>query len=413
MKLLYLVHRLPYPPNKGDKVRSFHLLKHLAQQHEVHLGSFIDDPEDERHRDAYTAALKPFVKSLCLPPLSPKRARVRSLRGLLSGEPLSLPYYAQADLHQWVRELVQREGIEGVLVFSSSMAQYAPPDLPMWVDFVDLDSAKWRDYAPQHAWPMSWVYAREGRTLQAYERKLADAAVASFFVTPNECDLFLAGAPNFAGRVQALRNGVDAEFYTPAADRPSPFEPGAVPLVFTGAMDYWPNVDAVTWFAQTMLPLLRQRWPQAQFWVVGRSPTPEVLALRELGVQVTGTVPDVRPYLQHARVVVAPLRLARGVQNKVLEAMAMGRPVVTAQPCAAAIQAALGDELLAADTEAEYIAHIDGLLSDPARAEAMGVAARANVLRTSAWPAQLAPLDAALRLGKPAAHATSTTLPQP
>jgi polysaccharide biosynthesis protein PslH len=408
MKLLYLVHRLPYPPNKGDKVRSYHLLKHLAQRHEVHLGTFVDDPDDEAQRDAYTQALRPLVKSMYAPPLQAKAARLKSLRGLLTGEPLSLPYYRHAGMADWVRETVAHGGFDGVLVFSSSMVQYAPQGLPQWVDFVDLDSAKWSAYAPQHAWPMSWVYAREGRTLQSYEREVAHAAVASFFVTPSECELFLKGAPELVGtgRVQALRNGVDADFYAPTADRPSPFEPGTVPLVFTGAMDYWPNVDAVTWFAQSMLPSLRQRWPALQFWVVGRSPSPEVLALRQLGVQVTGTVEDVRPYLQHARMVVAPLRLARGVQNKVLEAMAMGRPVVTAQPCAAAIEAQQGHDLLAADTEAEYLAHIEALLADPQRAEAIGQSARANVLRTSAWSAQLAPLDAAL-----AADPTGATRP--
>jgi polysaccharide biosynthesis protein PslH len=394
MKLLYLVHRIPYPPNKGDKVRSFHLLKHLAQRHTVYLGSFIDDPDDELHRNALT----PWCKEVHLARLHPRRARLASARGLLTGEALSLPYYRHAGLKAWVKDLVQREALDGILVFSSTMAQYAQGlGLPVWVDFVDMDSAKWQDYAPQHAWPLSWVYAREGRRLLAFERKVAAQAKASFFVTEAEVALFLAAAPEAKGRVHALCNGVDADFFAPDAARPSPFAPDELPLVFTGAMDYWPNVDAVQWAVRDMLPSLRERWPKLRLHIVGRSPTPAVRALAGEAVSVTGTVPDVRPYLQHAAAVLAPLRLARGIQNKVLEAMAMQRPVVAASTCVRAIEAQEGRDLVAADSANQYVAAIDELLRDKAKAQGMGLAARDCVLRGYAWTARLAPLDAELR----------------
>ncbi len=391
MKILYLVHRLPYPPNKGDKVRSYHLLKHLAARHEVHLGTFIDDPDDEQHLPRVQA----LCKSLHAARLSPRSAKLLSLRGLLSGEALSLPYYRDAGLQAWVDESAARVGFDAVVVFSGVMAQYTGglKKVKTLVDFVDVDSAKWRDYAPEHAWPMSWLYRREFTKLLGFEQRVADAAACSFFVTDNEVALFRELSPGHNLRLAALGNGVDADFFTPDANRASPFTANELPLVFTGAMDYWPNVDAVTWFANDILPALRERFPTLRFHIVGRAPTPAVLALASDAVNVTGTVPDVRPYLQHAAAVVAPLRLARGIQNKVLEAMAMARPVVAAGSCVRAITAGVQPGLQPADTEADYVARASALLNDAQAANAAGRTARDFVLGAYSWDAHLAGLD--------------------
>jgi sugar transferase (PEP-CTERM/EpsH1 system associated) len=389
-KLLYLVHRLPYPPNKGDKVRSYHLLKHLVARHEVHLGTFVDDPDDEAHVET----VRGLVAGLHASRLHPTRARLASLAGLLGGEALTLRYYRDAGLRRWLAEAVQREQFDAVIVFSSSMAQYAEGlGLPVLVDFVDVDSAKWTQYAGNHRWPMSWLYRREGEQLLAYERALASRALRSFFVTEKETELFRRLAPECAGAVEALSNGVDATYFAPEAARASPYAAGELPVVFTGAMDYWPNVDAVTWFAQDMLPRLRERWPGLRFHIVGRSPTEAVRALAGDAVAVSGTVPDVRPYLQHAAVVVAPLRLARGLQNKILEAMAMGRPVVAAQECSEALTAEPGSELISAADAESFVQAVDGLLRDPQRAAAVGSAGRQHVLRHYSWDAHLASFD--------------------
>ncbi|MFH7044219.1 TIGR03087 family PEP-CTERM/XrtA system glycosyltransferase [Paucibacter sp. JuS9] len=390
--ILLLVHRLPYPPNKGDKVRSFHLLKHLQAQHRVFLGTFVDDPDDEQHVDT--------VRAMCagahVARLHPSRAKLASLRGLLSGEALSLPYYRDACLSEWVQELGASGKIDAVVVFSSSMAQYAEalPALPMLVDFVDVDSAKWTDYGAAHRWPMSWLYKREGERLLAYESAVAAKARCSFFVTDKEVALFRKLSPQSAAApVEALCNGVDAQFFEPAAGRESPYAAGEVPVVFTGAMDYWPNVDAVQWFATEVLPKLRERRPEVRFHIVGRSPTPAVQALASDVVNVTGTVPDVRPWLQHAAVVVAPLRLARGVQNKVLEAMAMARPVVAARSCVEALDVEEGRELVAAESAQDYLFAVERLIGSPADAAAVGAAGRERVLKSYAWTAHLSGLD--------------------
>ena len=392
--LLYLVHRMPYPPNKGDKVRSYHLLKHLAARHQVFLGTFMDDPEDEVH----IATLRSLCADVHVERLHPKRARVSSLLGLLGRDALTLRYYRSQALSDWVERTTAEHKMQAAVVFSSSMAQYVEGGqnlngAPVLVDFVDVDSAKWSQYAKERPWPLSWLYRREGRTLLNYERDVALWARRSFFVTESETALFKELAPVAADRVEAVSNGVDAQYFTPEPSHRNPYSKDEQTVVFTGAMDYWPNVDAVTWFARDILPGLRQRHPGLRFYIVGRSPDAAVQALASDAVVVTGTVPDVRPYLQHADVVVAPLRLARGIQNKILEAMAMGRPVVASTACASALNAQVGTELVAAEEVADYTRAISALLADREVAARIGSAGRTCVLQRYSWSAHLAGID--------------------
>jgi len=403
--LLYLVHRIPYPPNKGDKVRSYHLLKHLCANHRVFLGTFIDDPADE----AYVDTVRAICPDLFIARLNPLTGKVRSLKALFTQRAQSLDYYRDASLQAWVDQVMRQHAIDATVIFSSVMAQYVmdkPHTPPMLVDFVDVDSAKWTQYASNHRWPMSWLYAREGRELLRFERLVAAAAKRSFFVTDNETALFLKHAPECEGQVEAVSNGVDSDFFAPQAAYPSPFAnaddaANPIPLVFTGAMDYWPNIDAVTWCVQEMLPALRRHWPNLTFYIVGRSPPAAVQALAGDGVVVSGTVPDVRPYLQHAAVVVAPLRLARGIQNKILEAMAMARPVVAARSCVEAIEADSGAELIPADSAADFVREVDHLLRNPTQAHAIGTAGRARVLQAYSWSAHLSKIDRHLPAAMP------------
>jgi polysaccharide biosynthesis protein PslH len=395
--ILLLVHRLPYPPNKGDKVRSYHLLKHLAQNNRVFLGTFIDDPADKVHLDTVRA----YCADVHAATISPIRQKIVSLLALLTGQAMSLRYYHHGGLHTWVKRAMTENQIDAIVVFSSAMGQYAQQSVSadLLVDFVDVDSAKWTQYAANHRWPLSWMYAREGQKLLAYERELAARAKRSFFVTENETQLFRQHAPECADLVEAMSNGVDADFFSPDPALKNPFEEGGLkkhsPLsvVFTGAMDYWPNVDAVTWFVSDILPLLRKKFPQSCFYIVGRSPAPAVLALASDDVVVTGTVDDVRPYLQHATVVVAPLRLARGIQNKILEAMAMARPVVASLSCVEAIHAVQGSELAAAESATEFVAQIEVIFSSPQQSARLGIAARQRVVQDYSWGAHMSKID--------------------
>jgi sugar transferase (PEP-CTERM/EpsH1 system associated) len=385
--LLLLIHRIPYPPNKGDKIRSYHLLKHLAQHYRVHLATFVDDPDDWQH--------VPHVEALCATShfagLNPLRSRVRSLGALVAGRSLSLDYYRDAGLQRWVDQTMAAHKIERVLTFSSAMAQYAEkyPQARRVVDFCDVDSDKWRQYADKKSWPMSWLYRHEARQLLDYERRVARESDASLFVSAPEADLFRQLAPESDSKIGFFNNGVDTDYFSPDLAHVSPYTAGERALVFTGAMDYWPNIDAVQWFADDVFPQLQARIPELRFYIVGSRPAPAVQALAQKnGVVVTGTVPDVRPYIAHAQVAVAPLRIARGIQNKVLEAMAMATPVVVSPQALEGIDAVPGTELVLADGADAFVEAVSGLLSR--QQNPMGRAARAKVERQYSWPSNLA-----------------------
>ena len=388
--LLLLVHRIPYPPNKGDKIRSYHLLKHLAQHYRVHLGTFIDDIDDWQH--------VPRIKTVCaeshFATLKPRSARVRSLGALWSNRSLSLDYYRDSGMQAWVDEVMQRQQIRRVLVFSSVMAQYVErySSARRVVDFVDVDSDKWRQYAQKTRWPMSWLYRYEARQLLRYERHVALTCNASLFVSEPESRLFKTLAPESATRISFVNNGVDTEYFSPDRTYDNPYPVAGHAVVFTGAMDYWPNIDAVKWFVSEVLPVLRLAAPQTCFYIVGARPSVEVKALAHIaGVSVTGTVPDVRPYLAHAAVTVAPLRIARGIQNKVLEAMAMAKPVVVSAQALEGIDAAPGTELILALDAQQFTAAILALLATPD--SDLCAAARSRVELDYSWSSNLARID--------------------
>jgi sugar transferase (PEP-CTERM/EpsH1 system associated) len=399
--LLLLVHRIPYPPNKGDKIRSWHLLKHLAQRYRVHLATFVDDADDWQH--------VPAVQAVCasshFAPLSPRGARLRSLGAVLRNRSLSLDYYRNAGLRRWVDGAMRRHGIGRVVVFSSPMAQYAEawPQARRIVDFCDVDSDKWRQYALRKPWPASAVFGYEASRLLRYERHIAANCDAALFVSAPEAELFRTLAPESAARTGWFSNGVDTGYFAPGAFA-NPYAAGDKVLAFCGAMDYWPNIDAVQWFAQEVLPALRARDPAVRFVVVGARPAPQVQALAALpGVSVTGTVPDVRPYVAHAALSVAPLRVARGIQNKVLEAMAMAKAVLVTPQALEGIEAAPGRELLLAQDAQQWIAAAAAALAGPQDAlDALGQAARARVEAAYSWDARLAPLERMIET--PAAH---------
>ncbi|MBN2886443.1 MAG: TIGR03087 family PEP-CTERM/XrtA system glycosyltransferase [Chromatiaceae bacterium] len=391
--LLYLVHRIPWPPEKGDKIRSYHLLEALSERYRVHLAAFIDRPEDERHREAARAR----CASAWFGRLDPRLAKVRALGALASAAPLSLAYYRSPALARWLARLRTRHDIHRALVFSSVMGQYVLG--PQWsgvrrvVDLVDVDSEKWRQYAAARrgvlGWPMRWIETREAERLAAFERRLALECEATVLVSAPELALFQARSGLDGGRLWAIPNGVDLERFAPDPSRPSPY-PGAAPrAVFTGAMDYWANVEGVEWFARDILPQVRARVPALEFYIVGMNPAPSVQRLARLpGVFVTGRVPDTRPYLQHASLVVAPLRIARGIQNKVLEAMAMARPVVTTPAALEGIGARPGRDLRLGENAAGFAAEVLAILEQGG--EALGESARAFVRSGFAWRASQA-----------------------
>ncbi|MET4594234.1 MULTISPECIES: glycosyltransferase [unclassified Sphingomonas] len=441
--LLFLAHRVPFPPDRGDKIRSFHVLRYLSARARVHLVAFADDAADLDPPVAFTDRLA----SCTMLPRGKSQARA-AIEALVTGKPVSLTAFASSAMQVAVDRVLPRVG--GIYCFSGQMAQYLPDGgARVVMDFVDVDSAKFAGFADDSRGPMRWMMRREARLLGAFEREIAARVSASLFVSEAEAALFRTGGAT--GRIVAVENGIDSATFDPAAYAETPsYHPGegrgpvgkaavildspssstspnwtpasageapggAVPggavragevkggalpggacdeplIVFTGQMDYRPNIEAVTWFARDTLPQIRARHPTARFAIVGRAPTPAVQALAGEAVTVTGAVDDVRGWLAAADVCVAPLKLARGIQNKVLEAMAMARPVVASAAAAEGIDHA-GTIRVAADAQ-DFAAQVLALIDAPADAAELGQAARAQVLRRYGWDARLAPLDA-------------------
>jgi sugar transferase (PEP-CTERM/EpsH1 system associated) len=390
-EILFLCHRVPYPPDRGDKIRSYHALKRLAEAAPVHLVCLADDAADE----AWAEALAPLTASRTV--VRRRAGRLGAVvDGVTRGRPLSLALFDHAAVHRAVAGRLATRPIAGLYAFSGQMAQFVPPLAPgtrFVMDFVDMDSAKFAGYAAAGRGPMAWVHAREARLLAAFEAATARRADLSLFVSAAEAALFTART-GIGERVRAIGNGVDLAAFDPAGVVPAAAGEGPL-IVFTGQMDYPPNVEAVSDFAARVLPAVRARHPAARFAIVGRAPAPGVRALAaDPAVLVTGEVPDVRPWLAAADVVVAPLRLARGIQNKLLEAMAMARPVVASTAAAEGLDVTPGAHLIVAPDAAAEAGAIGALLADPARAEAMGRAARGRMTERYDWNRALADLPA-------------------
>jgi sugar transferase (PEP-CTERM/EpsH1 system associated) len=388
--VLFLAHRIPYPPDRGDKIRSWNLLKHLASLGRVDLACFADDEADAAHLPALREALGGRLGEAHVEVRTRGKAAAGA-RALVEGRPVSLTLFDSARLRDFVTRRLAGGSIDTIFAFSGQMAQFVPEGARQRfvMDFGDVDSAKFAQYAEEGHGAMRWVNRREGEKLFAFERATAARADLCLFVSEAEASLFRAmtGLAN----VRALSNGIDVGHFDPAADFPRPTdadEKQAPFLLFTGQMDYAPNVQAVTWFAREVLP----RIPGARFVIAGRNPPPAVRALAGEQVIVTGAVADMRSWLAAAEIVVAPLKLARGIQNKVLEAMAMAKPVVASAAAFEGIEAVPGRDLLIADDASQVAEAIEGLLADPERAAAMGAAARRQMDRSYRWEARLAPL---------------------
>ncbi len=391
-EILFLAHRIPYPPDKGDKIRSWRLLKHLMQSYAVHLACFVDEPRDFAHAE--------FLRSICasttLIALNPQAAKAKSLSGYLTDEPLSMAYYRSKAMQQAV-DAARARPLVAEVVFSSGMAQYVEkpfPDRKRIIDFCDADSEKWRQYAQDAAPPLRWIFAREGRLLARAETEIANWADTSFAITPAEAAIF--------NRRQALKkdvdwwsNGVDTDYFDPtvAFDELST----AADVVFVGAMDYRANVKAVAYFAEAVWPLILQSAPHARFAIVGANPVGRIRALDGRNrISVAGRVDDVRPWLGQAKTVVAPLRVARGIQNKVLEAMAMARPVVATTAAATGLGVTAGENILIADKAETMAQDIVSLLEGGDKRRQLGVAARRMVCERYRWGEQLKRFDLVL-----------------
>jgi len=387
--ILFLAHRIPYPPNKGDKIRSWHFLSHLIEHHDVHLGFYVDDLRDLQHIDF----LRKKTASMCFDSISPKIQKLRSLTGLFSGSPLTLAAYPKNKLQNYVENCLDQEDVDLIFAFSAATTSLVPvrTNTPLFADLVDVDSEKWASYSQQASWPLSWLYKREAETLSAYEAYVADRSVAASFVSEQEAALFKAHHPKMVDKIYAIPNGVDLEKFKECLHENTKKSPV---ILFSGAMNYLPNIEAVEWFCKDIWPLVIIAYPHVKFRIAG-GPTPSrVQNLGKIhGVEVGGYVDDMAHEIAQASVCIAPMKTARGIQNKVLEAMAVAKPVVATSLANEGINALDKKQLFVADEAQGFASAILDLLANTKVCEEVGKAARFYVEEHFTWRKAFLKLD--------------------
>jgi hypothetical protein len=386
MKVLFLSHRVPYPPNEGGKIRAFHMIRHLGKTHDVVVASLAES-DGERER---SAQLKDYCREVLVEVVPPARRWVQAVAALPTPMPSSVAYFYSSRLRGRIRDLCRSETFDAVFVHCAFVAQYIHDTGPgfRWLDFVDMDSAKWAEYSVHRRFPLSLGYGLEAAKLRAYERKAAGWFHHCSVTTAGELDTYRQlGVPV---PCSVLANGVDTKYFSQG---PTVRREGTV-LAFLGRMDYFPNVDGICFFARDVFPLIRAACPTAELRIIGMNPTADVRALAQRpGIVVTGSVPDVRPHLHDATVTVAPLRIARGTQNKVLESMSLGIPVVATTLAAQGVQAEPNTHLLVGDDPATLSEQVLRLLRNSALREQIARAAHDHVQRAHDWGATCAQLD--------------------
>ena len=385
MRIFYICRRVPFPPDRGDKIAAFNAIRHLAARHEVHVFCLGDGVQDL----ANISGLQAYAKSVSAAPVDEFTIKLRALAALVTGQPLSVAALNESKLHDAIQKKFTELRPDLIIVYSCNMAQFAAhfPNVPRIMHFGDLDSLKWPQYAERSSIPLNWIYAIEARRLLGYERHIAQIfshALVHTEIEKHDFERLIPGIP-----VAVVGNGVDLDYFRSAGEAKKPAS-----MVFTGVMDYRPNIDAVVWFCDEILPIVQMEIPAANFTICGSRPA---LAVRRLakrrGVRVTGWVADARPYLDRAEIFVAPLRMARGVQNKLLEALAMGLPCVASTAAWSGTTVADGQGILATDEPREFARHVIDLLGDSDGRAEMARRARAAAVANYRWEVQLACLD--------------------
>ncbi len=401
--ILFVVHRIPYPPNKGDKIRTFNELKYLAKNNSVDLLCIVDVPDDIQ----FLSDLESFCGRADAFVINPFIAKIRGAFALMSGKALSSRYFYNRKMQATFDHWMQTKKYDAVMCFSSSMAEYifqsktlsemaslVRPQLVM--DFCDVDSQKWRQYSEDSKFPLNWLYKLESRRLTNYEQLIQDRFDKTTLVSQNEAEFFWSNYNN-SHKLSVVPNGVDHEYFCVDGEEKwvsTATHSDSQNVVFTGAMDYAVNINGVLWFVHEVLPSLRAQFPALHFYIVGSNPPKELQELgRDNGITVTGFVQDIREYYALADVCVAPLHQGRGVQNKLLEAMSMKKPVVSTSMANAGVQGTSGEHLVVADSAADFASAVARLLTDEQVAHKMGNAARDFVISEFDWESNMSLFD--------------------
>jgi sugar transferase (PEP-CTERM/EpsH1 system associated) len=401
MRIFFVCRRVPFPPNRGDKIATFNQIRHLSADHEVHVFCLGDGELDVDN----LSGLRDYASTITATPVSGLKIKLRALKALAVGGALSVAALNEPDLHAAIQRKYNELRPDLIIVYSSNMAQFAVPlaSVPRIMQFGDLDSLKWQQYAEHSSVPLKWIYELEQRRLFAYERHLAQTFSLSLVHTEFEKRDFKRLIPEVP--VTVVGNGVDLDYFRSEG---AAKQPGS--MIFTGVMNYGPNIDAAVWFCREILPAIRSEIPAATLTICGTRPVAAVRRLaRQSGVVVTGWVPDPRPYLDRAEIFIAPLRMARGVQNKLLEALAMGLPCVASTAARRGTVLKESDGILAADDPKKFAEHIIRLLRDANWRSEMAHEARTAVEANYRWDVQMAHLDRVIAAQVPLSLASPTS----
>ena len=455
MKILFLAHRIPYPPNKGDKIRSFNEIKYLSNSHEIDLVCLADNSADVQ----FQKDLKKYCRKVFVHCLHSAWAKIKGTVYLASGKAISVGYFYLRKVQQTVDRRLEQTDYDAIICFSSPMAEYVFRSKGFWsrkvqgtgykvqgqkkrifanlgpctlhrkpvlvMDFCDVDSDKWAQYGTLTSFPKSFIYTLENHRLAKYEKKIAEHFDHSVFVSQKEAEIFLNLNPHLTN-ISVIPNGVDYNYFAPQERHkaqssgqkkisrktmrlqpnikseirnpkseisPMPHAPCPM-LLFTGAMDYYANVDGVKWFCDNIYPEIQINFPNTEFHIVGSNPNANVKALQNNnGVKVTGFVENTRLFYEKAYICVIPLRMARGIQNKVLEAMSMEKAVITTSQAIQGITAVNGEHLVVADEPKEFAQSVVTLLKDKDRRFTLGKNARRFVKTNYNWQTNMEKLE--------------------
>jgi len=394
--LLFIAHRIPYPPDKGDKIRSYHMLRYLAPHYRITVACIIDDPAEVR----YVEPLKKMVHRVFYEVRTSLEMKIRALSSLFTNSPFTLPCFYSKVLQKSVDNYLTTYKPCAILCICSSSTEYIFRSRNGWeflkdrillTDLIDVDSEKWHDYSTKYTGLKKWLYQREARLLLPYEQQIISTFDRTFLVSEEERNILAQHGP--VEKVESLPNGVDLEYFSPLATFARLNHSTSIRLIFSGAMDYWPNIEGAVWFVKEIFPKVKKVFPEAVFCIAGRNPDAAVVALKKKpGVEVTGSVPDMRTYLAAANLCVVPLKIARGIQNKVLEGMSMEKPVIATPGAATGLKAEPGKEIIVAENASEMASAIIELLGDIDKQRTLGVNARKYVEREHSWATHLSRL---------------------
>jgi sugar transferase (PEP-CTERM/EpsH1 system associated) len=386
MNILYVCHRFPFPPKRGGKIRPFNMINHLGQQgHKVWVCSLVRSAQEAEE----TTGIEDHCEQHFMARVDNRLQTLRMIARLPLRTPSSMGFFYSTRLKRHIDKLLAEQSFDLVFVHCSSVAQYVADvtGIPKILDYGDMDSQKWLTYTSFKPFPLNLGYWLEGSKMAREERRLASKFDLCTCTTRAEWQTLEDYQTGVA--TDWFPNGVDSTFFTPNG---GDYDSNAIS--FIGRMDYYPNQHCMLEFCRETLPLLRAKQPGVKLYIVGAEPSKEIRALEKLaGVTVTGSVDDVRPYIQRTAAMVAPLAIARGTQNKILEAMAMGVPVVSSTQAAGGIDAVAGEHFLVADSPAEYADALLSLMNDKARRAHYAQAGRDRVLSHHNWPASMQRLD--------------------